>query len=873
MLKNKDMKYTKRILVALVTLLTWSMTAGAQTDRIKISTEISNGTVTTADANPTGAATVTLTVTPAQGYYVTASDITVTRTALGAQAPRRTPGIDESKYAVTAVSVDATGKGTYCFNIENGYGAYVEATFKACMAITPVVVISEWTYGSAPVAPVVTPASNPGNGAVTFTYKVKGAADDTYVAVAPKAVGNYTVRAVVAAAGHYLGNSATADFAITAKTVKDNPDTTNGESQITIELGTDTYTYDGTEKKPAVTVKDGDNEIPATEYNVVYSNNINASTTAVKATVTITDKDGGNYIVNGTKTFVINKATLTTVVLENATLHYTGSEQTVTVKTVKAGELVVGEDNYTVTGHKQTMVGNYQLTVTAKDNTNFTGSKTADWSIIAENASSFTVSGVAESYVYTGKAITPDVTVKMGDILLTKDKDYTIEYSDNIEVGTATITVKGKGGYVGTNTLHFDITRADAILEPPTPIMGLKANGSDQVLVNAGKVTGGTLEYSLDSETWSQSLPKGNEPKTYTVYYRVIGDKNHKDIAAAHFDVVIAEPDEPVIDRTQSGIRVVRNDNGAEMVCDAFLTVVDGKLCIDQLQIVKPEDATPANPVSVTVYVPTTLQDYDGTKLPAYGMAANFIVTDVNVPVSDVYMPDTNEAPLNITGNAIMCNGSLVTVHTTLLLLDDYAKVLTQNVAEKKVVTEITQTTEAYWTFSSPCHVELPNTLEVSIVKLHNDFSVTKVILTDNTISANHAVLLKGEQGATYQIKAVAAVDNTFDFSENLLEVITERCHLKYGQGYYILYQGAFHAIADDDAYIEAGKVVLHLKNNIAGAPILEIMDGGLTGVKTVKEVREGNDDSWYSLDGRKLEQAPTAKGLYIHRGRKTVIK
>lgn len=72
----------------------------------------------------------------------------------------------------------------------------------------------------------------------------------------------------------------------------------------TIEVA-DAGTYDGTKKKPSVVVKDGETEIPDSEYSVSYANNINAGT----ATVTITDVAGGNYIVNGSTIFTINKGT------------------------------------------------------------------------------------------------------------------------------------------------------------------------------------------------------------------------------------------------------------------------------------------------------------------------------------------------------------------------------------------------------------------------------------------------------------------------------------------------------------------------------------------------------------------------------------
>jgi hypothetical protein len=61
------------------------------------------------------------------------------------------------------------------------------------------------------------------------------------------------------------------------------------------------FVYDGSEKQPTVTVKDGETVIPETEYTVGYSDNTAAGT----ATVTITDKEGGNYSVSGSATFVI----------------------------------------------------------------------------------------------------------------------------------------------------------------------------------------------------------------------------------------------------------------------------------------------------------------------------------------------------------------------------------------------------------------------------------------------------------------------------------------------------------------------------------------------------------------------------------------
>lgn len=61
---------------------------------------------------------------------------------------------------------------------------------------------------------------------------------------------------------------------------------------------------------------------------------------------------------------------------------------------------------------------------------------------------------------YTGKAITipaDQLKVYFGQTLLTAGIDYTVKYSDNKNAGTATITVKGKGNYDGSQTVNFII--------------------------------------------------------------------------------------------------------------------------------------------------------------------------------------------------------------------------------------------------------------------------------------------------------------------------------------------------------------------------------------------------------------------------------
>ena len=86
------------------------------------------------------------------------------------------------------------------------------------------------------------------------------------------------------------------------------------------------------------------------------------------------------------------------------------------------------------------------------------------------NIADATVTLAQESYSYTGEAIEPEVTVTLAGTALTADKDYTVEYDNNIDVpATAntpqpTITIKGQRTYTGTKAVTFTIAKADPTL-------------------------------------------------------------------------------------------------------------------------------------------------------------------------------------------------------------------------------------------------------------------------------------------------------------------------------------------------------------------------------------------------------------------------
>ena len=72
-------------------------------------------------------------------------------------------------------------------------------------------------------------------------------------------------------------------------------------------------------------------------------------------------------------------------------------------------------------------------------------------------------------YEYTGEAIRPNVTVRVEETLLTLDKEYSLEYADNTEVGEGKVIVTGiaTGGYTGTVEVPFTIVEKEEDEQEP----------------------------------------------------------------------------------------------------------------------------------------------------------------------------------------------------------------------------------------------------------------------------------------------------------------------------------------------------------------------------------------------------------------------
>ena len=216
-----------------------------------------------------------------------------------------------------------------------------------------------------------------------------------------------------------------------------------------ITLSQDSYDYDGIAKKPTVTVTSGSTVIPSTEYTVSYKNNVNVGTAKVTVTANSTSKVLTGSI---TKTFSIvekekpkTELSTCTITLSQDSYDYDGTEKKPTV-TVKSGSTVIPSTEYIVSYENNVNVGTAKVTVTANSASKvLTGSVTKTFSIVEKEKpktelSACTITLSQDSYDYDGTAKQPTVTVKSGSTVI-PSTEYTVSYENNVNVGTATVTV------------------------------------------------------------------------------------------------------------------------------------------------------------------------------------------------------------------------------------------------------------------------------------------------------------------------------------------------------------------------------------------------------------------------------------------------
>lgn len=162
---------------------------------------------------------------------------------------------------------------------------------------------------------------------------------------------------------------------------------------------------------------------------------------------------------------VVNKKELTdgdvTVTVLGETPVYDGSEKKPAVE-VKYGETTLAAADYTVSYSNNVNAGvnTASVTVTSNDNSSYKFTATKNFTIAQAPISGAMIADIVD-VTYNTRTHTPDVTVTFNGSTLEAGKDYDVAYTNNINAGTATVTVTGKGNFTGSANTTFTIAKAD----------------------------------------------------------------------------------------------------------------------------------------------------------------------------------------------------------------------------------------------------------------------------------------------------------------------------------------------------------------------------------------------------------------------------
>ncbi len=395
-----------------------------------------------------------------------------------------------------------------------------------------------------------------------------------------------------------------------SKTVTITPRSIASNTTITVS---GEYVYNSTALTPTYTVSNsalaGTDKYLArgTDFSYAYTNNTNAGT----ATITLTGM--GNFTGTATQTFTIQKATLTDIStgydgVYDRTAHtisvsvtgFFGSDTLEGVGTITYSVLENG--TFTSTHPSVINVADskdifYKITF-ANYNT-ITGSKAA--TITQRNIANGTTVSVSGEYVYTSKEITPTYTVTNSNLLadnktLVRGTAFTVEYSNNINAGTATMVLMGMGNFTGLTTQTFTIQKAD-LNDSSTSFTGIYDREPHGINVNAAGFRGsdefsmGTVKYGTASGVYDLAeCPTATDVSESgkTVYYQITFD-NYNTITGSKTITITPRSIAGGTAITVSGTYIY---NASEQI--PSFTVTNSQLKGDNLSLIMNDDFTAA---------------------------------------------------------------------------------------------------------------------------------------------------------------------------------------------------------------------------------------------------------------------------------------
>ena len=275
-------------------------------------------------------------------------------------------------------------------------------------------------------------------------------------------------------------------------------------AEITVDATVYSGTYDGKAHPAVSNVK-----VTPSDSTVTYS--IDEGKTYTSTIPTVTNAESFSVIVKATRANYSTKTITKTSKIENAKTAtssavnrtYNGSAQTgVTGNNVDWSGATSG-----------TNAGSYTAYATPKTNYAWSDGKidkkAVVWTMSPKSLKDCTVTIGTLEYTYDGGAKQPSVTVKDGNVTLANGTEYTVTYVNNINAGTASVGITGKGNYSGTVTKTFTISQKTGGVTL-SATSGKITNPTKATFTVTQNVSGGNLSVSSSNSNIATASVSGN---------------------------------------------------------------------------------------------------------------------------------------------------------------------------------------------------------------------------------------------------------------------------------------------------------------------------------------------------------------------------
>ena len=520
----------------------------------------------------------------------------------------------------------------------------------------------------------------------------------------------------------------------------------------------------------------------------------------------------------------------------------------------------------------------------------------ADASATAPTAKTLTYTGAAQALVDAGVAAGGEMQYSVDNV----SYSTTIPQGTNASNYTVYYKVVGDANHndMAAKTVAVSIAKADASATAPTA-KTLTYTGAAQTLVNAGVANGGVMQYSLDDVSYSTTIPQGTNAGDYTVYYKVVGDANHNNMAAKTVTVTIAKATLSSVTLVSAEVyytgsevtAIVANVKAGEVVVPPVAYTVSGNKATalgnymvtvtavaggnfqGQAQTTYAVVTSPSDKAAFEAYKTSKKTEADALGLPGDSEACQILIADAKALIDAL----TYDEMKTLAENKAAVDAILAPVPAALdaQRADDYAaykvtafaEYKTDQMAAADALLGDEDSSTSYWIVAEAKAAINDLTYDGSKTLDQNKAMVDAIMdQLKKDLSAQREKELKERRDAmrvafiNYKSMAMVDIDkqardDDSDASKKLMEDAKQAIH--------VLIYDYDKTLTENREIVDA--IFKQLLMDLETQRAADL-------VNAVKSPVSDADEVWYDLKGRKLVGKPTKPGVYIKNGKKIVV-